>query len=190
MKKPKLIIIEGAIASYKSTVTRALREELPSTVLISLSGLPKEKDNANSCYRAHSSVLNMIDDTWFSGMNYVLDRSHISNQVYSRLGLKGYDFEVEGKTLTCIWRRIAKRYDIYYISLSCSNNEEAVARLGQRHKHEYVSHNLEMVKSQRAVYHEIFDEIKKNNFLNATEIDTSSKTSQEVLEEILDTLEG
>ena len=37
MSKPKLIIVEGAIASGKSSLSKALREQMPHTMLMDLS---------------------------------------------------------------------------------------------------------------------------------------------------------
>ena len=54
MNKPKLIITEGAIASGKSSLSKALREQMPHTMLMDLSSIGK--DNESNSYMYHADV--------------------------------------------------------------------------------------------------------------------------------------
>ena len=58
--KNKLIIVEGAIASGKSSLSKALREQMPHTMLMDLSSIGK--DNESNSYMYHADVMNMIID--------------------------------------------------------------------------------------------------------------------------------
>ena len=87
--KNKLIIIEGSIASGKSSLSKSLREQMPHTMLMDLSSI--EKDNEPNSYMYHADIMNMILDMKGYQTNFVLSRSYISNEIYARLGKKDYD---------------------------------------------------------------------------------------------------
>ena len=88
-KKPKLIIVEGAIGSGKSSLAHNLRENMKNTTMLSLSSIGN--DDKNNSYMYHANMLNMIMDSRTFNSNFILCRSFISNEVYNRLGKKDYD---------------------------------------------------------------------------------------------------
>ena len=182
--KPTLILLEGHIGSGKSTTSTLIREKFPTYTLIRPTGLPKETDGQVKNYIYHSNILMSVEDNGFLQMNYVLDRTFISNLIYARLGLKDYTFEAESETLSAALRRISYRYNVYLINLYCSDDDELTERLGGRNKFQYVEHTLNQAKNQRKAYHEYFGEIKDVNYMTVKELDTYGKTVDEILEEI------
>ena len=188
--KPTLILLEGHIGSGKSTTSTLIREKLSNYTLYRLTGLPSDTDTASKTYFYHSNILCSIEDCSFLGANFVLDRTFISNLVYTRMDNKDYSFELESETLCYTLRRIANKYDVYFINLYCSNDGELERRLGGRNKFQYVSHHIEQAKKQRDEYHKYFEEKKDLEYLTVKEIDTTRKSSNEVLKEIVKIIGG
>ena len=117
----KIVILEGARGTGKSTITRALRDSMTNTVAVNFCG-----NNANTLegrdatYKHYDNFLSFLanenfDDTPF---NYLFDRTFFSELVYSNL-YKDYDF--------------ARHYDILLKRLntlaSSSRNEVIVIHL-------------------------------------------------------------
>ena len=55
MGKPKLIIVEGAIGSGKSTLSRSLRENIPNSTLLDLGSIGNDSQAHSFIY--HSNIL-------------------------------------------------------------------------------------------------------------------------------------
>ena len=53
-KKPKLIIVEGAIGSGKSSLAHNLRENMKNTTMLSLSSIGN--DDKNNSYMYHANI--------------------------------------------------------------------------------------------------------------------------------------
>ena len=157
MNKPKLIIIEGAIASGKSSLAKAIREQLPHTMLIDLSSI--KKDTEFNSYMYHADVMNMIFDIKGCHSNFVLSRSYISNEIYARLGKKDYDNSRNFKILTNKLELLQYWYDVKIVILA-SNPNEYERRLGKRNKFEYVKHSVDEALKQQKQYLLIADELR------------------------------
>ena len=80
MSKPKLIIVEGAIGSGKSSLSRLLRENMKHTTLLSLSSIGDNTDFNYFSY--HANILNLALELRGNNQNIILERSFISNRVY------------------------------------------------------------------------------------------------------------
>ena len=148
--KNKLIIIESAPAGGKSTISRLFRENIPNTTLMSLSSI--EEDRKETVFLYHSAMLNAILDCNGYGSNFVLDRSFITNQVYSLLGLKDYDYTEEYEWLCDKLKYLSHFYDIHLFILA-TNKENYEKRINKRDKFQYVKHSAEnSMKQQRMDY--------------------------------------
>lgn len=156
-KKPILIIVEGAIASGKSSLSKALREQLPHTMLMDLSSI--EKDNEPNSYMYHANVMNMIFDMKGYGTNFVLSRSYISNEIYARLDKKDYDNNRNFRILTNKLELLQYYYDVHVIILA-SNPNEYERRLGKRNKFELIEHTVKEALAQQREYLLIADELR------------------------------
>lgn len=156
-KKPILLIIEGSICSGKSSLSKALREQLPHTTLMDLSSIGND-DETNS-YMYHANVMNMILDMKGYGTNFVLSRSYISNEIYARLNKKDYDNSRNFRILTNKLELLQYWYDIKIVILA-SNPNEYERRLGKRNKFELIPHTVEEALAQQKQYLLIADELR------------------------------
>ena len=89
----KLIIVEGPQGVGKSTVTNYIRDKLPYTNLLRLAGLPDNSiEGLPKVIKYYKQLFKYLDKMSNTGINFVLDRFFITEQVYSELGFKQYDF--------------------------------------------------------------------------------------------------
>ena len=157
MSKPKLIIVEGSICSGKSSLSKALREQMAHTMLMDLSSI--EKDNEPNSYMYHADIMNMIFDIKECHSNFVISRSYISNEIYARLGKKDYDNSRNFRILTNKLELLQYWYDVKIVILA-SNPNEYERRLGKRNKFEYIEHSVEEALKQQKQYLLIADELR------------------------------
>ena len=159
-KKPKLIIVEGAIGSGKSSLAHNLRENMKNTTMFSLSSIGN--DDKNNSYMYHASMLNMIMDSRTFNSNFILCRSFISNEVYNRLGKKDYDNSENFQLLAYKLEVLQYYYDVKVIILT-SNPNEYERRLGRRDKFEYVKHTVDEALKQQRIYMLLSDELREKH---------------------------
>ena len=129
--KPKLIIIEGSQGVGKGVITTLLREKIPYSTLMRLSGI---KDNTketglNKVYKLRSNELSFILNCAKLNTTFILDRCHLSEKVYCNLGYKQYDFNVETKTLNGYLDILTDFYDVYIIGLILEDTNIYAERL-------------------------------------------------------------
>lgn len=158
--KPKLIIVEGAIGSGKSSLAHNLRENMKNTTMLSLSSIGN--DDKNNSYMYHANMLNMIMDSRTFNSNFILCRSFISNEVYNRLGKKDYDNSENFQLLAYKLEVLQYYYDVKVIILT-SNPSEYERRLGKRDKFEYVKHTVDEALKQQRTYMLLSDELRKKH---------------------------
>lgn len=183
-KKPILIIVEGAIASGKSSLSKALREQLPHATLMDLSSIGND-DETNS-YMYHANVMNMILDMKGYGTNFVLSRSYISNEIYARLNKKDYDNSRNFRILTNKLELLQYWYDLKIVILA-SNPNEYERRLSKRDKFEYVKHTKEEALAQQKQYLLIADELRDKGF-DVEVINNSGITKQQLCDYVISNL--
>jgi thymidylate kinase len=119
MSKPRLIIVEGAQGVGKGTITNLLREQMPYTNLYRLSGIKDKSEKAcEKIYNIHKAVLVGVFETAECKINYILDRSFMSEKVYCNLDYKPYSFENESGELTNLLYFIGKEFDVQFIVLT------------------------------------------------------------------------
>ena len=100
MKKQRLIFVHGGQGCGKSTVTNSLRENLTHTTLMRLAGVPSNQSDANNCaFKYHLAMLQSVQLSTQTGMNFVFDRSFLCEKVYANLGFKTHSFEHETEEL-------------------------------------------------------------------------------------------
>ncbi len=112
----KCVIIEGPQGCGKTTLANYLREHIPVSNLYRLSGQKDKttigKEKSIKMYNALLDYMEAISD---SDINLIFDRTFFTEQVYSQVGFKEYDFTDIYESLL---ERLGKlNYDIYYISL-------------------------------------------------------------------------
>jgi len=178
--KGKLIIIEGAQGSGKTTITRHLRECLLGTTLISMSGVnDKTKTGKNKCYLYHINTMQYIYDSFSTGMNFVLDRSYFSEKVYCDMGFKPYSINENLNTYLYHLDKIKAVYDVKVVLLT-ADRRTFDTRL-KRTKHGYQEFSTESSLEQQSEYITTFIE----SGIDYKIIDTVDKSILEIVAEIL-----
>lgn len=153
MEKKHLIIVEGAQGAGKTTITNALREQIPYTNLMRLSGIKDGNPLSVGALRLHE--LKLIRNS-ASYINFILDRCHITEQVYANLGFKE-NFDKEYEVLNNELVKLSKFYHITFIIL-IGNEESFKQRLSNREKaqHANVQFGVENSIKQQAEYLRLF----------------------------------
>ena len=137
------VIVEGPQGCGKTHLVNYLRENIPSSNLYRLSGQKdrtiKGKEKSKKMYLALLKYMAEISD---SDINLVFDRTFFTEQVYSQLGYKDYDFT-----------------DIYYISLYLKDTNIFETRLKREH-HNYQEFSLQNSVNQQNEYEKLIHKIK------------------------------
>ena len=159
MKKSRIIMVEGPQGVGKTTLVEYLRENIPSCDLFRLSGI-KDKtslglEKNKTRYRALFSYLSSV--SW-ADIDVVFDRCFASEQVYSSLGFKDYDFGKEFKALAEIFNNLD--YDIYYINLYIEDQSVYQKRIERDSHHGYIAFSLQNCINQQNAYREVSDYFK------------------------------
>ncbi len=155
----KCVIIEGPQGCGKTSLANYLREHIPSANLYRLAGqkdrTPTGKEKSKKMYNA---LIDYMDAISGSDINLVFDRTFFTEQVYSQIGFKEYDF-------TDVYEELLKRlgklnYDIYYISLYLKDENIYKERLKREH-HSYQEFSVENSVKQQDAYEKLIHGIKK-----------------------------
>ena len=156
----KLIIVEGPQGVGKTTITDHLRNVIPHTNLLRLSGpSDKSKDGLNQSIKYYNSILKFMKSMEYTGMNLLFDRTFFTEEVYCRLNMKDYSFTKYYKRYLS---RLSKlNFDIYYINLYLSNLDNFKQRLNREGKAKvsYAEFNTESSIKQQEMYSYIFQEV-------------------------------
>src|SRR3712207_2952771 len=150
---PRVIIIEGAQGVGKGTVSTLLREQMPYTNLLRLSGLSGNDSNARfNTYKTHNEILNLISKTSFTGINYILDRSFLSEDVYCELGFKNYSFREYTDRLSRRLNDLALIYDVQFIVLTAREKDFKVRLLRDKPQYAGVDFKVSNSLAQQEMY--------------------------------------
>lgn len=185
--RSKVVIIEGSQGTGKSTISTILREQMPYTNLLRLSGT---SDNTRSgkekVFWARNSELQMIYENRNNSINYILDRSHISEQVFCKLGYKDYSFNYETSILNESLTNISEYYDVYFILLT-ADIDDYEERL-KRDKPEFLDLKFNTYSSvvQQEKYIDELNNLKRNySTINCYQVNTSNKDPYDIAYDIL-----
>lgn len=153
---PRVVIVEGPQGAGKTTITNWLREQMFSTILMRLTGVrDKSQVGELKAYKYHYSLLNAISMTDQCDVDYILDRSFLTEYVYCQLGYKPYTFENKYRTLCeFLDKQIANNYDVIFINLYVGNMMRLADRL-HRDKPAYQTFDLQNSIDQQEKYREI-----------------------------------
>lgn len=189
MEKEKLIIVNGAQGSGKTTVTDYIRNKLNYTNLYRLSGTSDPSiQGKNKTIKMYENLLLYLKNMEGLSINLLFDQIFITEEVYDRLGKKEYSFTKEYNYFMDKLSNL--NYDIYIITLYLSKEDDYIKRLDRPGKHDvkYSLYNKENSILQQKVYLEIANEIKeKYNNINIINIDNSNeeKIVKKEIDEIL-----
>lgn len=183
MEKSRIIIVEGAQGAGKSTTTNLLREKMTSVNLIRMSGVrDKGLEGKKKSFKVHRTTLEMIDKLYDCDINFVLDRSFISEVLYCELGFKPYKSDGWQEYFKPIFDSLLEKYRLEFVLLK-PNKEELKERLN-RNKGEYQSFNVESSIMQTEKYIELFND---SFFINipVNVVEVKGKKPEEITKEIM-----
>lgn len=160
MANSKLIIIEGPQGAGKTTVTDYIRYALKYTNLYRLCGTsdstPTGKKKAEDMY---FDLLEYLEKMQNKSINLLFDRTFFTEEIYSRLKFKEYDF-------SDVYQKLLKKFsmldfDIYYITLYLEDTSLFETRLARDGKAvlDYAKFNIESSVNQQNEYLKMASEI-------------------------------
>lgn len=163
MANSKIIIVEGAQGTGKTTVTDFIRNTIPYTNLYRLNGTsdssPTGKEKSKKMY---FGLLNYIKGLENLNINLLFDRTFFSEEVYCRLGFKEYSFT---DTYNELLDTLSKfDFEIYYITLYLSDDNEFEKRLCRAGKADvkYAKFKKESSINQQNAYLKLADEVSQS----------------------------
>ena len=185
MANSKLIVVEGPQGAGKTTITDYIRYLIPYTNLYRLSGTADStiegKEKARIMYENLEDYIETLQN---KSINLVFDRTFFTEEIYCRLGFKQYSFTDVYEVLL---ERFAKLdFDIYYITLYLSNEDEYAKRLERpaKAKNAYAKFDKQSSINQQNAYLKMADEImEKYPNIKVIKLD-NSKNQEETFAEI------
>ena len=190
MANSKIIILEGPQGVGKTTITDYIRNVIPYTNLYRLSGTADTtKTGKEKAKIMYEDLVDYIEKLQNKSVNLLFDRTFFTEEIYCRLGFKEYTFtDVYNNLLD----RLAKMdFDIYYITLYLSDENEFAKRLDRegKAKVKYTEFNKKSSVNQQNEYLKLADEIKeKYKNINVIKID-NCRDLNEVKKEIKELLD-
>ena len=160
--KSKLIIVEGPQGTGKTTLTNYLRENLASSNLYRLSGQKdKSEKGKKASEKMYEALLDYLEKMQEIPMDLIFDRTFFTEEIYSRLGYKEYDF-------SDIYQNLLERlnkldFEKYLIILYLENTELYEERLKRDFHHNYQAFSLENSEHQQQAYLKLGEELSNNN---------------------------
>lgn len=181
MANSKLIVVEGPQGAGKTTVTDYIRHGLKYTNLYRLCGTadssPTGKQKAKDMYW---DLLEYIEKMENKSINLVFDRTFFTEEIYSRLKFKEYNFSDEYEKLLNKFNTLD--FDIYYITLYLEDTELFKKRLARDDKAitDYAKFNIDSSKKQQEQYLKMADEIS-SKYTNIKVFKVSNDTDEKEL---------
>lgn len=154
----KCIIVEGPQGCGKTNLTNYLRDNIAASNLYRLTGQKDKtltgKAKSTKMYQALLKYLKELEGT---DVNLIFDRTFFTEQVYSKLGYKDYDFTDVYENLLKTFGEL--NFEVYYISLYLKDTSIFEARLKREH-HQYQAFSLENSVNQQNAYKSLLSGIK------------------------------
>lgn len=189
-KKPTVIIVEGMQGVGKGAITTLLRENIPYSTLMRLSGIAdKSKETGlQKVFQLRMSELDFIKTNANSETTFILDRSYLSEKVYCNLGYKEYDFQQQTNILNEKLNELTEFFNVYIVVLALEDNaEEILKERLQRDKADFPHSKFNVENSLRQQTEYINEAFKIwQDYSNIkTGIVYNNKEPKEVCEEIM-----
>lgn len=189
MSKSKIIIVEGAQGSGKTTITDFLRHVVKHTNLYRLNGInDSSKSGLEKSKKMYYDLLEYMKKMENLDINLLFDRTFFSEECYCRLGKKEYSFTDVYSDLLHEFSKLD--FDIYYFTLYLENENEYETRLKREGKVEphYGKFGAEASIAQQKTYLSMAEEIKQKypnikvfNIENGKDLELTKKELLEYL---------
>jgi thymidylate kinase len=162
MAKPKMIIVEGPQGVGKTAVTNWLRDIIPSSNLYRLSGIQdKTAEGKMKCTKMYTTLMEYLTGMGVSGcgMHLIFDRTFITEQVYSQLGYKDYDFTDTYHYLCFCLTSLSAFYDIIIFNLFLEDVSMYESRLHRDGKatYKHAPFNIDSSTRQQRAYEDAME---------------------------------
>lgn len=168
MEKGKLIVIEGPQGVGKTNLANYLRENITSSNLYRLSGIPdKTITGLQKNKDMYDGLLTYLKTLEKTGMNLIFDRTFFTEKIYATLGFKDYSFDEAYNNL--LDKFLNLNFDIYYIALYLKDTNLYIERL-KRDKAEYVKFDIENSIGQQNEYLKIADDLENKPNITVVKI--------------------
>lgn len=160
MANSKLIIVEGPQGAGKTTVTDFIRHGLKHTNLYRLCGTsdstPSGKQKAKDMYLDLLEYMKKLEN---KSINLLFDRTFFTEEIYSRLKFKQYDFSDVYENLVDEFSKLD--FEIYYITLYLNDTSLFKTRLERSGKAipDYAKFDIQSSINQQNEYLKMADEI-------------------------------
>ena len=158
MARGNIIIIEGPQGSGKSTMANFLRDNLASSNLYRLTGIKdKSESGLEKNKTMYLGLINYMESLEDTELNLIFDRTFFTEEVYSKLGYKNYNFDE-------IYERLLKKlseldFNIYFVVLYLKDTDMYTTRLRRQH-HQYQAFSKDNSVNQQNAYLELLKNIK------------------------------
>lgn len=187
-----LIIVEGCQGSGKTTLTNFLRENIPYSQLFRLSGNRFSGNNEDlfkgelKSFLNHMAIADCLATIAYTENNAILDRSFLSEAVYSRM-YRGGTFDKYLDDLVRKYESLKSLYNVVLIRLLV-NPKNFDYRLN-RDKAVFGVHKFDKEKSiqQQKVYYHLSNEYMGNfEIINLKDVDVDEEYFLQNLLECID----
>lgn len=182
-KKGNIIIIEGPQGVGKSTMANFIRDNLALTNLYRLTGIKdKTPTGLEKSKKMYLGLVNYMESLEGTELNLVFDRTFFSEQVYSKLGYKEYDF-------TPAYKRLIKKlneldYNIYFVVLCLDDISLFEKRLRRQH-HQYQAFSVQNSINQQNEYLKLQEEIRELKLNNIQTIKIATDNFKDAYENLI-----
>lgn len=190
MKKQRLIFVHGGQGCGKSTITNLLREGMLHTTLMRLAGVPSTQTCANvMALNYHLAMLQAVQLSKNTGMNFVFDRSFLCEKVYANLGFKPHDFKFEMMKLNHQLNQLANDYEVWFVLLTASE-EALMERLNREGKPQFEGVAFDPTNSLRQQQEYQNEFLKLPSSVKTLVMKTDHLTPNEVANYIIELTKG
>ena len=164
-------MVEGPQGVGKTTLVEYLRENIPSCDLLRLSGIKdKTKLGLEKNQKRYDALLSYMESVAGTDIDMVFDRCFASEQVYSSLGFKDYNFSPTFKQLAERFNNLD--YEIFYINLYIENQSVYQKRIERDSHHGYIAFSLQNCINQQNAYKKVSDHFKNLSNIRVFDIAT------------------
>jgi deoxyguanosine kinase len=188
----KVVIIEGARGTGKSTVARKIREQISEITLVNPTGFHLDgKEGLAKISKYYDKWLDLLWSMKDEDVTLVFDRFFFSEMVFSKL-YKSYDFSKQYDELLFDLRTLPCDIDIIFFTID--DEEELKSRL-VRDKVPFgkAEETVSETSKQQVVYKDIMSDILaeySSDTFRLSYVDTTQKTPEQVQEEVFKIIKG